>query len=162
MELETTRFGCIRVDEAKCYYFPEGLPGFDAARRFTLLPHRPEGGGDSPFRWLQSLDEGALALPVMNPWLACPDYAPTIPGLALLHLGITDVARQGRLYAVVTIPQGDPLGATVNLLAPILVNRETRQGRQVVLQQERYALRAPLSLRESGAPGEALRALPAA
>jgi flagellar assembly factor FliW len=151
MQINTTRFGTIEIDENKIIVFFEGLPGFAGARRFIVLPHKPASGADSPFKWLQCVDEPALALPVMNPWLADPNYSPTIPGVALAKLGITSIGTQSRIWAVVTIPRNDPEHATVNMVAPVLINKETRRALQVVLQQERFSLRTPLTDRTSGA-----------
>jgi len=151
MEIFTTRFGTLDIDESKVLTFEEGLPGFAGARQFIVLPHRPANGGESPFKWLQCVHEPSLALPIMNPWLADPTYSPTIPGVSLKKLGITDVPTQSRIYAVVTIPRNNPAGATVNLVAPLLINKQTRHGMQVVLFQERFCLRMPLSFPSSGA-----------
>jgi len=151
MEISTTRFGSIEIDESKTLFFEDGLPGFAGAHRFIILPHKPAGGGESPFRWLQSIDEPALALPIMNPWLADPTYSPTVPGIALAKLGITDVSTQSRIYAVVTIPRNNPNAATVNLVAPLLINKKSRRAVQVILSQERFSLRMPLAYPSSGA-----------
>jgi flagellar assembly factor FliW len=151
MKINTTRFGEIEIDESKSIVFEFGLPGLARAKRFIILPHTPIGRTSSPFKWLQSMDEPALALPIMNPWLAEPNYSPTIPGVALTQLNITDVSSQSRLYAVVTIPRENPEGATVNLLAPLLINKVTRRAMQVVLSQEKFSLRVPLSQPSSGA-----------
>ncbi len=151
MQVPTTRFGTIEVDESKVITFEEGLPGLGRASKFIVLPHKPAHGLQSPFRWLQCVDEPALALPIMNPWLADPHYSPTIPGLALAKLAITNVSEQGRIYAVVTVPRSNPEGATINLVAPLLVNKLTRRALQVVLQQERFSLRMPLKEAASGA-----------
>ena len=60
MQIETTRFGLLPIDENQVITFPEGLPGFESHRRFTLVQH-PGSDGRSPFQWLQSVDDGALA-----------------------------------------------------------------------------------------------------
>jgi flagellar assembly factor FliW len=151
MEVITTRFGIVETEDSKLLCFDEGLPGFAGARRFVILPHKPIDGTTSPFKWLQCIDEPALALPIMNPWLADPTYSPTIPGIALAKLGITDVATQSRIYSVVTIPRNNPSAATVNLVAPVLINKQSRNAMQVILSQERFSLRMPLSLPTSGA-----------
>ena len=134
MQVPTTRFGTIEVDESKVITFEEGLPGLGRASKFIVLPHKPAHGLQSPF-----------------PWLADPHYSPTIPGLALAKLAITNVSEQGRIYAVVTVPRSNPEGATINLVAPLLVNKLTRRALQVVLQQERFSLRMPLKEAASGA-----------
>ncbi len=87
----------------------------------------------------------ALALPVIDPWLIDPDYAPTIPARRRSRsLAWKRMQGRAQLWAVVTVPHDDPKNATVNLLAPLLINRESRHGRQVPLLGDKYQLRTPL------------------
>ncbi len=150
MQLQTTRFGNIEVDDEQIVTFRDGLPGFEDNRRFVLLEHpgARSGPGGSPFRWLHCADTSpgaeSLAFPVISPWQLDPDYAPTVPGPALRELGIADVRRQVQMWAIVTIPVNQPERATANLLAPVLINRESRQARQVVLLDDDLQLRRPL------------------
>ena len=89
MQIETTRFGALDIEERKVIQFPDGLPGFEDRRLFTLVPHHTaDGGKGSPFVWLQSLEDGgagvsgdgtASGLPRLMPraslariWKACP------------------------------------------------------------------------------------------
>ena len=71
MQIETTRFGALDIEEGRILDFPEGLPGFEACRHFALVPH----GEASPFEWLQSVEDGALAFLAMKPHQIFPDYA---------------------------------------------------------------------------------------
>ncbi len=148
MQIRTTRFGSVTIDESQIVTFSEGLPGFETTRRFVFLPHLGDVSGSSPFKWLQCVDDApgtdALALPVIDPWLIDPDYTPTIPSPALQELGLERMQGRAQLWAVVTVPHDDPKNATVNLLAPLLINRESRHGRQVPLLGEKYQLRTPL------------------
>ncbi|MDR3710891.1 MAG: flagellar assembly protein FliW [Capsulimonadaceae bacterium] len=144
MNINTSRFGQIEVDEKSVISFPEGIPGFEHTRHYVIVPHRTVQGQSSPFRWLQSIEEPSLALPVINPWSIRPDYAPTVPGLIIKQLGITAIREQAQFLAVVTIPANNPAGITVNLLAPILINRDTNVAKQVIVQNETYSIRTPL------------------
>jgi flagellar assembly factor FliW len=144
MNLSTSRFGEISISEDEIIIFPEGIPGFEHTRQYVLVPHKACQGRKSPFRWLQSIEEPGLALPVINPWAFRPDYAPTVPGPMIKQLGITDVWEQAQFLAVVTIPSSDPSSTTVNLLAPILINRQTKVAKQVIIQNECYSIRTPL------------------
>jgi flagellar assembly factor FliW len=144
MNLMTSRFGEITIEEDELITFPEGIPGFEHTRQYVIVPHKAYTGKRGAFRWIQSLEEPGLALPVINPWVFRPDYAPTIPGQVLRQLGITDIFEQAQVMAVVTIPANNPAGTTANLLAPILVNRETRIAKQVIIQNESYSIRTPL------------------
>lgn len=109
-------------------HFDDGLPGFPLARRFTLVPW---GGEESIFSVLQSLDDDDLRFVVVPPEPFFPDYAPV--------LGDDDVARLGLrssddaiVLVVVTLGER-PEEATANLLGPVVINRHTLTGAQVVL-----------------------------
>ena len=62
MEVETTRFGKIQVEEAAVIRFEAGLIGFRNHREFVLVPH----GSSSVIAWLQSLVAPDLAFPVLS------------------------------------------------------------------------------------------------
>jgi flagellar assembly factor FliW len=152
MQFSTSRFGIIEVDDNQIITFSEGLPGFEEARCFVFLPHP---GKDGPFRWMQCVDaqnsSSALAFPVISPWRIDRQYSPTVPGPVLRELDIRDIREQAQLWAIVTVPRDRPNDATVNLLAPVLVNRESRQARQVIALSDEAALRTPLNRGGDGA-----------
>lgn len=143
MQIETTRFGALPIDESRVITFPEGLPGFEGCHRFTLVPHpSADGSAPSPFEWLQSVDDGSLAFLAMDPHLAFPQYAPRLPLGELKGLCLDDGDdEEAHLLALLTVPHGDPQGVTANLMAPLVVNREARLGKQVVVSGEEYSLR---------------------
>ena len=142
MVIDTTRFGSLDVDAHKTLTFPEGLPGFESCRLFTVLPHHmAEGGKGSPFVWLQSLERGDLAFLAIEPHQVFPDYAPRVPRAELESLCLTDEKILPRLYSLLTVPAGDPAGITANLMAPILINSSSRVAKQVVLNTDQYGLR---------------------
>ena len=66
LKVKTTRFGDIEVKEDDVVKLPAGLIGFPELKRYVLLDHDK----DSPFKWLQSLDDGAIAFVLINPLLA--------------------------------------------------------------------------------------------
>jgi flagellar assembly factor FliW len=47
------------------------------------------------------------------------------------------------VYAVATIPE-DPNKATLNLMAPIVINDRVRCGKQVILHESKYSVKHPL------------------
>ena len=59
MHIETTRFGTLEVGEQSLVEFPEGLIGLPGTLYALIVQ-----GEDSPFLWLQSTEEPAIALPV--------------------------------------------------------------------------------------------------
>ena len=113
-----------------------GLPGFPSVERFALVevPH-------SPLFVLRSLDVPDLEFVVAPPAPFFPDYAPVIDDATVAGLGIT--SAEDAMVLLVVNP-GDEAGtATANLLAPVVINLATRQGGQVVLDED-LPIRAPL------------------
>jgi flagellar assembly factor FliW len=136
MTIDGTRFGAIDYEEEDVLTFREGLIGFPNGRRYLLLSLKD----DSPFRWLQSLEEPALAFLVADPahWLL--DYEPVVRKEIAQALALTEETPRFLLTTAV-IPPGRPDEMTLNLAGPLLINAETRQGAQVVLEDDAYTIR---------------------
>ncbi|MCS7065044.1 MAG: flagellar assembly protein FliW [Fimbriimonadales bacterium] len=139
MELHTTRFGTITIDEQDIVAFPDGLVGLSHLKRFVLIRH----SDDSPFRWLQSVDEPNFAMLIIDPWFFRPDYEVMLSDVDVERLQLSDEAIRW-VYVTVSIPPGKPHAMTANLLAPIVINGNARCGRQVILDDERYSTRHPI------------------
>jgi len=132
----TTRFGTIDVDLDLVVVFPDGLIGFETCRDYVVVRHDDR----SDFRWLQSLDEPAVAFPVVEPFAFRPDYAPTISDADARILNLKQETPT-LLFVVVSVPGLDPKAMTANLLAPLVINGESRRGKQVIVQDEGYTTR---------------------
>jgi flagellar assembly factor FliW len=142
MHIDTTRFGALNVDDRKVITFPDGMPGFEDRRLFTLVPHHTaDGGKGSPFVWLQSLEDGELAFLAMEPHQSFPEYAPRVPRAEMEALSLNGEGARPRLFSLLTVPVGDPCGITANLMAPVVVNTRARLAKQVVLNTDEYGLR---------------------
>ena len=126
--------------EVPTLHFAAGLPGFPEQREFALVYW--EDDDDSPFSVLTSIDEPSIEFLVVPPMLFFPDYVPEVDDNTAEVLGI-ESSEDALLLVIVTVPD-DPAAATANLLAPIVVNRHTRQAVQAVLDDTRHPLRAPL------------------
>ena len=138
--IHTTRFGTLPVDESRVLTFPDGLPGFETCRAFVLVPHPvADGAVPSPFQWLQSTEDGGLAFLAIDPVLVFPNYAPRLPSSELSALELED--GPPRLFALLTVPKGDPRGITANLMAPVVVNAARGLARQVVVNGDEWGLR---------------------
>lgn len=136
MQLIGTRFGTIDYSDNELISFTEGLIGLPQLTKFLVVPHKE----DSPFRWLQSIEEPSLAFLVANPWHYFPDFAPDLSDhdARALHL---DGSIQPVLVCTATVPHGNANEMTLNLLAPIVINCEARIGKQVVLETEAYTIK---------------------
>ncbi|MCR4666777.1 MAG: flagellar assembly protein FliW [Desulfovibrio sp.] len=121
-----TRLGRRSVDTSRIITFPRGLVGFEDEQRFVLLQIRPE----APLLVLQSVQSPQLGLLVTDPSCFVESYNPKITDADLALLGVESLADAGILVTV-TIPQGAPEKATVNLTGPIFVNHVTCIGVQI-------------------------------
>jgi len=144
MNIETSRFGDIPVEEDQILSFPRGLIGLADATRFTLLPTAAKAGGkatsQSGYYWLQSLDVPDLAFLVTDPEPFFKDYDVPIREETQQDLQLADT-KDGRLL-VICNRVGEWL--TGNLLGPLVINTATRIGVQVVLTEKKWTCRQPL------------------
>ena len=118
--------------------FPAGLVGFPLHTRFRLF--EPKGG--YPLKFLQSVEQEDLSFVAIDVAAIKPDYA---FDLAPEDAAFLDLAKpeEALVLALVVVPE-DPRQMTANLAGPLVVNTRTRQGRQVILNTERYPLRFPI------------------
>jgi len=112
--------------------FEEGMIGCPDWREFLLL----EVERDGALGMLVSLDEPFVAFPVIEPSQVYPSYAPAMSQADLESLG-AEKDSDLRILAIVNIPQ-DVQEATVNLLGPLVMNRDSGMARQLVLVDSGY------------------------
>ena len=113
------------------------MPGFPDHQRFALVQLDDAGVLCS----LQSVEDPELRFLVVPPSAFFPDYAPVIDDATVATLGIE--SAEDAMVLLVVNPGGESGDATANLLAPVVVNLATRQGGQVVLDED-LPIRAPL------------------
>ncbi|MCQ6563560.1 flagellar assembly protein FliW [Paenibacillus mendelii] len=137
MVIQTTRFGELEFDEQEIIRFPQGLPGFKQYEKYTVIPIE-----DSPFYYIQSVDEGGLAFVAVSPFDFYPEYEFELREDALQDLGFPSI-EEVRVLNIVTV-KDELEKATVNLIAPIVWNAVTRTALQVILQDSDYKTKHPL------------------
>jgi flagellar assembly factor FliW len=104
---------------------PYGLLGFERIKNYVLIANPPE----EPFLWLQMLDNGRKAFLIVSPFLVKPDYQPDIPADDVDFLELAQ-PEDALVYNICTIR--GPGHATINLKGPIVINRHTLVGKQVI------------------------------
>ena len=144
MILKTTRFGEIEIDESRTINFSEGIVGFPEDKKYVLMEHKP----GSPFMWLQSLTSPGLAFVVMNPFQIFPDYLKNLSPEEenVLKPGSNETVM---IFAIVTIPSGRAEESTVNLMGPVIIDPEIKEGKQVILANSGYNHRHPLNIKNN-------------
>lgn len=136
MEIESTRFGRIEVDDERIMTFPGGLLGFPECTRYALI----QTGSENYFFWLQSVDDANLAFVVTDPTIFFKDYEVPVREELRQDLDLADVASLQ--VFVICNKVGEWL--TGNLLGPIVVNAQNCLAQQVVLTEKRWTTRQPL------------------
>ena len=138
MLIHTVNFGSLEIPEDKILTFKEGLPGFPQIHRFAIL----ELEELKPFQYLQALDDPPISLFVINPFIVDPSYEFRLTDADMEDVNSTN-SKELAVYAVATIPE-DPSEATLNLMAPIVINDRDRCGKQVILHESKYSVKHPL------------------
>ena len=132
-KITTTRFGEIEEDEGKIVHFTAGLPAFEDEHEFIIIPYDEE----SPYVFLQSVTTPDLAFLMAIPFIFFPDYEFRLEDDVLESLAL-ERQEDLLLYTLLTIPGSDIREMTANLLAPIVINSRTNEGRQIVLDKSSY------------------------
>lgn len=140
MQILTKIFGEIIIDDDKIIQFPNGIIGFPDLTEFTLV-HDEEKGTDS-IHWLQSLQEPAFAMPVMDPLIVCPDYNPEADDELLNVLG-TIIPEELLVLVTVTVPK-DLTKMSVNLRGPIVINAAEKKATQIIVEGDEYPVKFPI------------------
>lgn len=141
MKVKTKVFGEIEIEEEKVITFEGGIIGFPEMNRFILL-HDEERGTDAGIRWMQSLEEPAFAMPVMDPLVVKEDYDPEVDDELLKGLG--NITEENILVLVTVSVPADLTRMSVNLQGPIIVNVDERKACQVILENTKYPVKYPI------------------
>ncbi|MHB8129448.1 MAG: flagellar assembly protein FliW [Mobilitalea sp.] len=138
MLINTRHFGEIDLDENKIICFENGILGFEDYKEYTLL-FDDKDGGRPDISWLQSLDEPALAIPVVSPFLVMDDYNPQIEDEMLKPLG--EITEDNIVVLIsITVPT-DIEKISANLKAPFIVNSDSRKGAQIIIENSDYEIK---------------------
>jgi flagellar assembly factor FliW len=141
----TTGLETLEAPVADSVRLPMGLLGFEPIKEYLLTSDPAE----EPFRWLRVKNDPSLAFVVVEPFVAVPEYQPDIPQQDVEFLALSDPA-DALLYNIVTLHPG--LRATINLKGPIVINRNTGIGKQVIITNAAaYSVQHPLPQAEAAA-----------
>lgn len=140
MQIKTKVFGEVTIDDDKIIDFPNGIVGFPDLVQFTLI-HDEEKGKDS-IHWLQSIQEPAFAMPVIDPLLVCPDYNPEVEDELLKNIGELQ-PEETLILVTVTVPK-DLTKMSVNLRGPIVINAAEKKATQVIVDDDEYPVKYPI------------------
>lgn len=138
MKIATKIFGNIDIGDEKIIEFPKGIIGFEECRHFVLM-HGDDGEKEHLIKWLQSVEDGELAFPVIDPLKVNENYNPIVEDELLKVIGQFEL-EDLYVLTVATVPK-DIEKMTVNLKAPVIINIATMKGIQLIVDNEEYSVR---------------------
>lgn len=139
MKLDTIKFGEVEVDESLVFSFLDPILGYEHIAKYVLIDYNP----DSPFKWLQAVEDKSVSFPVTIPAMFGIEYTFTVPEEQAKLLSLTSIEDVLTLN-IVNIPSGHPEQSTVNLLGPIIININNKNAIQMILQDDKYSVRHKL------------------
>ena len=143
-KIQTVRFGELDYREEDVVHLPEGLVGMPDLCRWLVL----EMGQDIPMKWFQSLDRGDFGFPVSQPAFFTDTYDVDIPASSASILK----GEEGEWIAIliITTVQDGGTKITGNLLAPLVINVDTRQGIQLVMTDPNWSVQQEINYLKFG------------
>lgn len=139
MKLNTARFGEIEIEENRIFNFVMPIIGFDMLHKFIILNPNKE----TLFKWLQSIEDPTLAFPIISVSALNLDYTIDLPDNIVEKLDIQNIESL-LVMNITSIPQDNPKGTTINLLAPLIFNLDNQSAAQVVLSGSGYDISYPM------------------
>jgi flagellar assembly factor FliW len=120
----------------KKIHFIEGLGGFEQIKDFELTINPLE----APLIWLTALHDPNMSFLTVDPFLVYSDYSPEFLDEDLEALGI-EHAEKMCVLCLATINKKPEFRFSVNLKAPLVINWETNQGKQlIVINHKTYSM----------------------
>lgn len=138
MRVQTKFFGEVDIEDEKIIDFPNGIIGFENFNKFTII-YDIDNDSQTRISWLQSVEEPALALPVIDPLAIVPEYIPMIEDELLAPLG--NPADEDLLFLLVMTVPADMTKVTANMKAPIIINAEKKKGVQLIVENADYPVK---------------------
>lgn len=145
MIVSSSRLGDVHVPDDGVLDFGPGLLGFPDSPHYVLV----EIEDNDTYYWLQSTAEPHVSFLVTRPWDFFPDYELDVSDGVQDQLDLDDPSDSD-IFVLLTVgdstgSDGEPVQTiTANLLGPIVVNRLNNSARQIVLDSDAYATKAPL------------------
>ena len=126
--------GEAEITVSETVTFPNGIPGFEACRRWVVLAAE----GHTPLRRLQAVDGDDAAFLALDPRQVLDGYRCELSDADRARIG-ADAATPLLWLALVSVEANGAV--SVNLRAPIVINPKTMMGQQVLPHDCVYSLR---------------------
>ncbi|MBD2868413.1 flagellar assembly protein FliW [Paenibacillus arenilitoris] len=125
--------------DSSVFYFEQGIPGFEHLHQFAFADLEVS----PPMKLMQSVEDMEISLIVVSPFFIYPEYEWILSEAAKEELQIQS-EQEVEIWTVLTVPV-DPAAATINLMAPIVLNANKKTGKQVILHDSTYSSKSPIN-----------------
>ncbi|AZV55923.1 flagellar assembly protein FliW [Clostridium sp. AWRP] len=138
MKLNTKYHGVLNYENEDILMFKKGIPGFENLRKFILLPAEE----NKLFYILHSIEDVNIGIVVVSPFNVLKNYEFDLNEIKVCELNIKS---QKDIIVVNTVNLSTKLeNITVNLKAPIIINKNENIGEQLILDNVDYPIKYPL------------------
>ncbi len=117
----------LEVKNENVVRLPLGLLGFEEHKEYVMLSRTDE----APFLWMQMLEPPRQGFLMLPPAVVKEDYQPELSEDDVDFLGLHEPG-EALVFNIVTLHNDGR--AAVNLKGPIVINRHTLTGKQVIPQ----------------------------
>lgn len=138
--VDTRLFGKIEIEDEKVITFERGMIGFPELTKFTLIYNSEKE--QSNIRWLQSLEDGSMAFPIIDPICIVDEYNPMVKDDLMARLGEYDSMEDLAVVLVMRIPENIE-DMSVNMKAPVVINTKNKKAVQIIVEGD-YQVRQPI------------------
>ncbi|ARC85335.1 fliW family protein [Clostridium argentinense CDC 2741] len=137
MELNSKHHGVVNYSEEDIIFFKNGLPGFEDLKKFIVFPLKDNDN----FSIIHSIEED-LGIILISPFMVKEDYEFKLEENILEELKIKE-PNEVMVYTTVTL-NSNIEKITTNLKAPIVINRFSKLGKQIIIDNESYKIKEPI------------------
>jgi len=137
MELNSKHHGIINYSEEDILFFKNGLPGFEDLRKFVVFPLKD----NDSFSVIHSIEED-LGIILISPFMVKENYEFKLKENIVEELKIKE-PNEVMVYTTVTL-NSNIEKITTNLKAPIVINRFSKLGKQIIIDNESYKIKEPI------------------
>ncbi len=128
MKFTNRQFGDLEFDDQLVVTFPNGLIGFEQHHRFLIV----DDVDSEPFRWLVSIESADISFPLLDPRLLLPEF-----------LSMGGIGAESSVFVIAALSDRIEQ-SSVNLRSPLVIENATRQGQQIILEDESLPFQFPL------------------
>ncbi|MFC0299977.1 flagellar assembly protein FliW [Virgibacillus soli] len=139
MQIKTKYLGEVIIKEEDIISFPTGIPGFVEETKFTIL----DFPGNETFQFLQSVHTPGLVFVITDPYQFMKAYTFKLDQTFLEQLHIR---HEGDVVVRSIVTLREPFSeSTLNLKGPLIINAQKNIGKQYIINEDDFPVKAPIS-----------------